>query len=117
MYVVPDPTYMYVCSHHSLCRPSPTQQLKHVLNTVAINQPTWGQLGCNGFIILDQKGHVKCNKTMAFMQHREAAFEQLIALMDAMLNSNESDFNAALTGIALTGHATGSSNDAEPEGG
>jgi hypothetical protein len=54
---------------------------------------------------------------MAFMQHREAAFEQLIALMDAMLNSNESDFNAALTGIALTGHATGSSNDAEPEGG
>ena len=54
---------------------------------------------------------------MAFMQHREAAFEQLIALMDAMLNSNESDFNAALTGIALTGHETGSSNDAEPEGG
>jgi len=92
-------------------------QLQHVLNTVAINQPTWGQLGCNGFIILDQKGHVKCNKTMAFMQHREAAFEQLIALMDAMLNSNESDFNAALTGIALTGHETGSSNDAEPEGG
>ena len=43
---------------------------------------------------------------MAFLQHREAAFEQMTALMDAMLNdADDSVFQAALAGRAAPGAA------------
>jgi hypothetical protein len=81
-------------------------KLTHVTNTVSLDQPKFGQLGCSGFIVLDQFGRVKCEKTMAFLQHREAAFEQMTALMDAMLNdADDSVFQAALAGRAAPGAA------------
>lgn len=84
-------------------------KLTHVTNTVSLDQPKFGQLGCSGFIVLDQMGQVKCAKTMAFLQHREAAFEQMTALMDAMLNgADDSAFSAALAGRA--GPASGAAN-------
>lgn len=38
------------------------------------NMPTWGQLGCNGFIILDEAHSVKCTATPAFLQVKQEAF-------------------------------------------
>lgn len=71
-------------------------QLKHVTNTVTLDQPQWGQLGCNGFIILDENGDVKLKKTLAFLQFRERAFQQVLELMNAMLSKSDTAFSAAL---------------------
>jgi hypothetical protein len=81
MYVVPDPTYMYVCSHHSLCRPSPTQQLKHVLNTVAINQPTWGQLGGLVYIASIYAVFSKLKKIKGVFYVRTCMYHRMLVFM------------------------------------
>eukprot|EP00939_MAST-03C_sp_MAST-3C-sp1_P004582 g4582.t1 len=47
--------------------------------------PKWGQLGCNGFIIMDEKLNVVCRKTKAFMEVRNRAFENVKEIVDAML--------------------------------
>jgi hypothetical protein len=47
------------------------------------NMPTWGQLGCNGFIILDETHLVKCKATPAFLQINKEAFY----FVEKMLNS------------------------------
>lgn len=60
-------------------------QLRHVVNTVAAENPQWGQLGCNGFIIVDRNGKVICDKTLPFMEYREAAFEYLLDMLDVVL--------------------------------
>ena len=47
--------------------------------------PRWGQLGCNGLIVLDAGGKVVCAKSKAFMQERGAAFAQVEALLLELL--------------------------------
>lgn len=50
------------------------------------NMPKWGQLGCNGFIVLgggEQK--ILSPATSAFMQVRDLAFKHVEALLDAVL--------------------------------
>jgi len=46
--------------------------------------PSWGQLGCNGFIVLDAIHSVACAETAAFLQLRELAFAHVEALVDAL---------------------------------
>ena len=60
-------------------------QLAHCVNSVAEQQPEWGQLGCNGFILLDKDMKVVCRKTAAFLQVRERAFEQVESLLSSLL--------------------------------
>lgn len=49
------------------------------------NGPRWGQLGCNGFIVLDAQQHVVCDATSAFMEIRNLAFGHVEALLDALV--------------------------------
>ena len=59
--------------------------LRHVVNTVAAENPQWGQLGCNGFIVVDRNGKVVCDKTLPFMEYRESAFEYLLDMLDVVM--------------------------------
>ena len=65
-------------------------QLQHVVNTVATENPAWGQLGCSGYIILDKRGNVVCDKTMAFMEYQESAFENLMDTLDIVMTPGAS---------------------------
>eukprot|EP00656_Telonema_subtile_P018931 TRINITY_DN20285_c0_g1_i1.p1 TRINITY_DN20285_c0_g1~~TRINITY_DN20285_c0_g1_i1.p1 ORF type:complete len:235 (-),score=67.00 TRINITY_DN20285_c0_g1_i1:243-947(-) len=47
--------------------------------------PVWGQLGCNGFIVLDAQQRIVSPATAAYMQHREAAWGSLEDVLDAEL--------------------------------
>ena len=49
--------------------------------------PRWGQLGCQGFIILDSLGKVVCKTTPAFMQVEGLAFRYVEAVLSAMLEA------------------------------
>ena len=51
------------------------------MNTVALENPRWGQLGCSGFIVLDNSGKVVCEKTLAFLEHQEKAFKNLLEIL------------------------------------
>ena len=51
------------------------------MNTVALENPRWGQLGCSGFIVLDPSGTVVCDKTLAFLEYQEKAFENLLEIL------------------------------------
>ena len=45
-------------------------QLSHCHNSYVdnANMPRWGQLGCSGFIILDQRHSVVCKATAPFLE-------------------------------------------------
>merc|ERR1719267_238708 len=51
-------------------------KLRHCHNTWVDQSamPTWGQLGCNGLIVLDGSHTVVCPASPAFLEVREAAF-------------------------------------------
>ena len=49
------------------------------------DMPSWGQLGCNGFIVLDSEHKVVESCTSAFLQVRDLAFRHVEALVDALL--------------------------------
>ena len=55
-------------------------RLTSCYNTVAAENPAWGQLGCSGFIVLDAAGNVTCKSTSAFLDVREQAFEHVLWL-------------------------------------
>ena len=54
--------------------------------TYAVDNPKWGQLGCNGFIILDGNGKVACRASAAYLEVRERAFQHVESLLDALLD-------------------------------
>jgi len=49
------------------------------------NGPRWGQLGCNGFIVLDGNGKVACRASSAFLEVQERAFSDLEAILESIL--------------------------------
>lgn len=49
------------------------------------NMPNWGQLGCNGFIILDADLKVVQTKTSAFLEVREQAFQEVETILARVL--------------------------------
>mmetsp|Transcript_627 Transcript_627/g.1811 ORF Transcript_627/g.1811 Transcript_627/m.1811 type:complete len:347 (-) Transcript_627:60-1100(-) len=62
-------------------------KLTHCVNAFVDNEndlPTYGQLGCQGFIILDSDLQVVTTGTSAFMQVRNLAFSHVEALLDAV---------------------------------
>lgn len=50
------------------------------------NNPRWGQLGCNGFIVLDGQGKVACRKTSAYLEVHEQAFSHVESLLGPLIN-------------------------------
>uniref|UniRef100_A0A7S3EY25 Hemerythrin-like domain-containing protein n=1 Tax=Haptolina ericina TaxID=156174 RepID=A0A7S3EY25_9EUKA len=51
------------------------------------DMPTWGQLGCNGLIVLDGSHSVVCRASPAYMQVRELAFRHVETLLQALVGS------------------------------
>jgi len=49
------------------------------------NGPKWGQLGCNGFIILGADGKVVNPKTSAFLEVNELAFSHVESILDSLV--------------------------------
>merc|ERR1711871_26120 len=47
--------------------------------------PRWGQLGCNGFIILDSSMRVVRAKTAAYLQVRERAFTEVESILSKLV--------------------------------
>lgn len=66
------------------------QRLRHCHNTWVDqdDMPTWGQLGCNGFIILDGSHSVVCKASRAFLEVREQAFRHVETLLSALIVEN-----------------------------
>lgn len=64
-------------------------RLKHCVNSYVSrnNMPRWGQLGCNGFIVLDGSHSVTCKATAPFLEVGETAFQHVEALLNAMLDA------------------------------
>jgi len=64
-------------------------KLKHCHNTWVDedDMPTWGQLGCNGFIVLDGSHSVVCRASPAYLEVRDAAFRHVEKLLDALVAS------------------------------
>lgn len=62
-------------------------KLEHVVNVWLDRRsmPTWGQLGCQGFIVGDGRHSVVCKSTVAFMEVRDLAFRHCETLVDALL--------------------------------
>jgi len=51
------------------------------------DMPTWGQLGCNGFIVVDGADAVVCQASPAFLEVKHAAFRHVETLLDALIGS------------------------------
>lgn len=49
------------------------------------DMPSWGQLGCNGFIVLDKEHRVVASATSPFQQVRDLAFKHVEVLVDALV--------------------------------
>ena len=47
--------------------------------------PKWGQLGCSGFIVLDKDLNVVCEKSKAFLEVRDRAFEDVEKILKGLL--------------------------------
>ena len=64
-------------------------KLKDCVNTVTASRrdgPFWGQLGCSGFIILEQNSQrVIAGKTKAFLDVGEQAFRHVESILDATI--------------------------------
>ena len=60
-------------------------RLRHCTVAVAVDQPRWGQLGCNGFIILDAGQNVVCAASSAFLEVRNLAFRHVETVLDAVI--------------------------------
>ena len=66
-----------------------TLKLQHCTISFAdrSDMPRWGQLGCQGFIILDGAGSVVCKTTPAFMEVEQLAFRYVEAVIGALLGA------------------------------
>lgn len=51
------------------------------------SMPTWGQLGCNGLIVINGSDSVICQASPAFLEVKQAAFRHVETLLDALLSS------------------------------
>lgn len=60
-------------------------RLRHCTVSYALDNPRWGQLGCNGFIILDAEQNVVSTATSAFLEVRDLAFRHVEAVLEAVV--------------------------------
>mmetsp|Transcript_65924 Transcript_65924/g.154271 ORF Transcript_65924/g.154271 Transcript_65924/m.154271 type:complete len:368 (-) Transcript_65924:115-1218(-) len=88
-----DCNFLCICvlgdrSAYGLCKEMSNQmKLTHCVNGFvesARDMPTYGQLGCQGFIILDKEHKVVSEGTSPFMQVRALAFQHVEALLNSV---------------------------------
>ena len=51
------------------------------------DMPSWGQLGCNGFIVIDGADTVVCQASPAYLEVKQAAFRHVETLINALVSS------------------------------
>ena len=51
------------------------------------DMPSWGQLGGNGFIVIDGEDAVVCKASPAYLEVKQAAFRHVETLINALLSS------------------------------
>jgi len=76
------------CAGPQLATQFGNQQRHHHCHNTGVDQddmPTWGQLGCNGFIILDSSHSVVCKASRAYLEVREQAFRHVETLLSALI--------------------------------
>jgi len=63
-------------------------RLAHCLNVWLdrAGMPSWGQLGCQGFIVCDGRGAVTCKATSVFLDVGDRAFRHVEALLEALVD-------------------------------
>ena len=69
-------------------------QLQHCHNTWIEDEddmPTWGQLGCSGFIVIDGSDKVICDATAKYLEVKEDAFLHVERLLDTMLGTQKEE--------------------------
>lgn len=88
-----------------------SQRLKLERTTVAVAEdgPFWGQLGCNGFIVLDKDLNVVRPATSAFLEVRDLAFQHVETVLDAVIAGNPPPrvcpgMKVVLTGLSSAEH-------------
>lgn len=88
-----DCNFLCICvlgdrSAYGLCKEmSNEMKLTHCVNgfvPTSEDMPTYGQLGCQGFIVLDKDHNVISDATTPFMQVRGLAFEHVEALLSSL---------------------------------
>ncbi|CAE7261423.1 unnamed protein product [Symbiodinium pilosum] len=91
-----DCNFLCICvlgdrSAYGLCKEMSAQmKLTHCVNGFVASpqdMPTYGQLGCQGFIVLDKEHKVVSEGTSPFMQVRGLAFKHVEALLNAVCNN------------------------------
>jgi len=75
-------------------------QLRDCVISAATRSPSWGQLGCSGFIVLDSDLRVLSRKTSAYLEVREQAFRDLEAVLAEFISGIELPHAMALKGRA-----------------
>ena len=80
-------------------------RLRNVTNTYVDDghRPAWGQLGCNGFIVLDGTHSVVCKATSAFLEVRELAFKHVETLLETLLGGKSPSLLGPGTFVRLAG--------------
>jgi hypothetical protein len=88
-------------------------KLRHCLNGVIVDNsqmPKWGQLGCNGLIVLNEKLEVVVPASKAFMEVREAAFRDVEGVLQRLLAPKPvfaSGVHVRLLGLKGSAHLNG----------
>ena len=75
------------------------------------DMPSFGQLGCSGFIIMDGKGGCISKQTLPFLRHGEAAFQNVKELLVRSLKIRPSPSQvdaASAEAAAASGYSVGS---------
>lgn len=71
--------------------------------TYAVDNPKWGQLGCNGFIVLDGNGKVVCPASAAYLDVSDRAFRHVESLLDGLLEGTPPPAVAVGQSVVLHG--------------
>jgi hypothetical protein len=74
-----------------------TLQLRHCVNGVIVERsqmPSWGQLGCNGLVILNATMEVVTTASKPFLEVGQAAFKDVESILAGLLPSEGVDWNS-----------------------
>ena len=80
-------------------------RLKTCINTWVDEEdmPSWGQLGCNGFIVLDGARSVVCRQSPAYLEVREQAFKYVDTLLSSLVAQAPTPALASGTAVSISG--------------
>lgn len=67
------------------------------------DMPAWGQLGCNGFIVLDGSRAVVCRQSPAYLEVKDVAFKYVDTLLQTLIDQKPPPTIAPGAMVQITG--------------